>query len=107
MTTTRKPSWHFDPQDTDYQRGILRRFKTAQSVRRRFPTGTRVQADRGDLQGTVTRHVPGASADGGQVHVAWDNGLTGKHHAGNLRLPGEKPLAERVQDHFANRRANP
>lgn len=80
--TATKDTWHFDPQDNDEQRRILRSNKSAQTTRRRFPSGTRVvprEASDATNVGTVKRHVPGVNAQGGYLLVEWDNGATGRH----------------------------
>lgn len=79
----RRPDpWHFDSQDSDYDKRILRSNKSAQTTRRRFPSGTRVvprEASDATNVGTVKRHVPGINAQGGYLVVEWDNGTTGRH----------------------------
>jgi hypothetical protein len=75
-----KYRFHYDPRDTPQQRAILRRQRTAQWVRHHFPVGTRVttreigsRVPRPDgWTGTVVRHVPGQSADGGSLIIDWD-----------------------------------
>lgn len=69
--------------DTPQQRRALRSNKAARWVRKNFPEGTRVTS--GVMNGTVTRHVPGLNAQGGHLVVEWDNGVTGRTGAINVR----------------------
>jgi len=66
--------------DTAQQEMALRKNPVAQSVRKRFPAGTRVEGAAGHL-GTVERHVSALTAFGGHLVVKWDNGFTGTHAA--------------------------
>jgi hypothetical protein len=71
--------------DTAQQAQALRRNPVARSVRRTFPTGTRVEGWAGSgptgALGTVKRHVPQNNAQGGYLVIRWDNGETGRHSA--------------------------
>lgn len=66
------PSMTTDPRDTPAQKRILRSSATARKVRQNFPAGTRIRSSAGTT-GTVLRHVPGLSADGGYLVIQWDN----------------------------------
>lgn len=85
----KKDTWHFDPQDSDYDKRILRSNKSSQTTRRKFPAGTRVLPQHPDADptyvGTVKRHVPGHNAQGGYLLVEWPNGVTGRHGPISLR----------------------
>lgn len=77
-------------QDTPQQKAALRANKTARWVRKHYPEGTRVTGERapesGSMpRGTVTRHVPSFTAQGGVLVVAWDSGTTGRHSVSTLR----------------------
>ena len=65
-------------QDTRQQQAALRQNQAARAVRERFPEGTRVVARTGGMGGTVTRHVPALTSQGGHLVVEWDNGQTGR-----------------------------
>ena len=65
-------------QDTRQQQAALRQNQAAKAVRERFPEGTRVVARTGGMGGTVTRHVPALTSQGGHLVVEWDNGQTGR-----------------------------
>ena len=78
MTTTPSelPPAHVDqPQD----KRALKSNKTAAWVRKTFPRGTRVEAtcsfdEAGNGRiGTVVKHIPGFSNDGGHLAVLWDD----------------------------------
>jgi hypothetical protein len=85
-------SWHFDARDTPQQRSILRTCRSAQRVRERFPTGTRIESvhksmrrtERLGVFGTVARHVPGTNSQGGYLVIDWDNGHQGRTGAINV-----------------------
>jgi len=86
MTTTPVPDLPPDRPDQPQDKIALRRNKTAAWVRKTFPRGTRVEATAAFDQpgngiiGTVIRHVPSMTADGGRLAVLWDgpNPHTGK-----------------------------
>lgn len=68
--------WHFDPQDSPTQRSCLKRSRSAQRCRIKFPAGTHVTTGR--MAGVVKRHVPGGNSQGGYLVVLWENGVTGR-----------------------------
>jgi hypothetical protein len=74
---------------TPQQELALSKNKAAKALRHKFPAGSRVEGS--GLQGTVLKHIPGFSADGGYVVVKWDNGHTG-------RVTGLNTAVSRVQD---------
>lgn len=78
MTTT-TPNLPADHSDLPQDKRALKSNKTAAWVRKTFPRGTRVEATRSFDEpgngriGTVIKHVPGMSADGGVLAVLWDD----------------------------------
>ena len=78
--------FHYDERDTPQQRRALRSQRAAQRVRHEFPVGTRVttrpfgsqEPHESGQVGTIVRHVPGNSAQGGTLTIEWDNGRTGR-----------------------------
>lgn len=74
-------SWHhhlYRPEDTPYQRRILRLSHAARKVRKRFPPGTPVRVHVSGWRGTVLRHVPGMNSQGGYLTIRWVDGNTSR-----------------------------
>ncbi len=92
MVKDERYRFKYDPRDNEQQRRCLRRNRAAQRARNMFPAGTRVttrpfgstEPHPDGQQGTVIRHVPGNSAQGGYVRVQWDNGGEGTVGPGTI-----------------------